>query len=326
MRVLLSAATLLATGLAFSQTIHFPETQWKEKELDHFMIRTNGTGADPARKYGEKAYEVMFEILPGLEADFEKNGFRTPKGENAGKEDTFRFTTYLMDTGNTFHECVTTDAKRNNWPAGNVQITKKVGNYLDPYNRYLVICKTDPQNSGGGNEQDKKEILVHSLGTALMKGRTRQAQLPFWMTAGIGYYAEHMVFSRCSIYYLDFEAYYQANPDAKVDERKGGTLGPKEAWPKILRKLCKAGKRVSLLKTINAEIITLSPNESGYMFALNYFMVSTDERTKKYQNFIAAIRDGKEATKELLLETYGYADDAAFEKDWYEWMMSSKFK
>ncbi len=326
MKVLLAALTLLATGFTYSQTIHFPETQWKEKELDHFMIRTHGTGTDPARKYSEKTFEVMLEILPGLEADFEKKEFRTPRGQDAGKEDKFRFTTYLMDTGNVFHDCVMTDAKRNNWPAGNIQITKTVGNYLDPYNRYLVICKTDAQNSGGGKEEDKKAILVHSLGTALMKGRTRQGQLPFWMTAGIGYYAEHMVFDRCSIYYLDFEAYYQANPDAKVDARKGGSLGPEESWAKILRKLCKAGKRVSLEKTINAEIITLSPNESGYMFALNYFMVSTAERTKKYQTFITAIREGKDATKELLLETYGYADDTAFETDWYEWMMSSKFK
>jgi len=254
MKVLIAAVTLLATGFTYSQTIHFPETPWKEKELDHFMIRTHGTGTDPARKFSEKAFEVMLEILSGLEADFEKKEFRTPRGQNAGKEDKFRFTTYLVDSGNAFHECVMTDAKRNNWPAGNVQITKTVGNHLD------------------------------------------------------------------------FEAYYQANPDAKVDARKGGSLGPEESWPKILRKLCPAGKRVSLDKTINAEIITLSPNESGSILALNYFIVSTDEHTKKYQTFITGIREGRDATKELLLETYGYADDSAFETAWYEWMMSSKFK
>lgn len=290
------------------------------------MIRTNGTGTDPARKFAEKTYKVMLEILPGLENHFEKNQFRTPGGQEAGKEEQFRFTTYLVGTGDDFHNCVMVDAKRYNWAAGNVQITKQVGNYLDPMNRYLVICKSDPAQSGGGREQDRKEILVHSLGSALMKSRTHQASLPFWMTAGMGYYAEHMVFDRCSIFYLDFEAYYRDNPDAKVDTRKGGSLGPEEAWPKILRKLCKAGKRVGLEETMNAEIITLSPNESGYMFALNYFMVSTDERAKNYQEFIASIRGGDEPTKELVLKTFGYGDDAAFEKDWYEWMMSSKFK
>lgn len=326
MKVFLLMTLLLSPGVVVCQVDHFPETKWKEKELDHFMIRSNGTNSDPTRKYGEKTFEVMIEILPGLKEDFEKNGFRTPGGQNVGKEDQFRFTTYLVGSGDVFHQCVMTDATRYNWPGGNVQITKQVGNYLDPQNQYLVICKTDPQSSHGGQDQDRKEILVHSLGTALMKGRTRQAKLPFWMTAGMGYYAEHMVFKRCAIYYLDFEAYYQANPDAKVDARQGGTLGPQEAWPIVLRKLCKDGKRVSLEKTITAAVITLSPNESGYMFALNYFMVSTEERTKLFQNLITAIREGKPASKELLLETYGYADDAAFEADWYEWMMSSKFK
>ncbi|MFT6181606.1 MAG: hypothetical protein ACJAQT_004242 [Akkermansiaceae bacterium] len=326
MSILYFGIFLLSIGVSGAQTDHFPTMKWKEKELDHFMIRTSGTNTDPARKFSEKTFEIMFEILPGLQADFEKKEFQTPGGAAASKGESFRFTTYLVNSGDDFHQCVTVDAARENWPAGNIQITKKVGNYLDSHNRYLVICKSDPMDSGGGRDQDRKEILVHSLGTALMKGRSRQLQLPFWMTAGMGYYAEHMVFNRCSIYYLDFEAYYNANPDAKVDARKGGSLGPEESWAKILRKLCKKEKRVSLEKTINAKIITLSPNESGYMFALNYFLVSTEERIKKYQSFITSIRDGKEPTKELLLSIYGYNDDAAFETVWYEWMMSSKFK
>lgn len=320
------ALNLLLAGFSLGQTVHFQEMKWKEKELDHFVIRTNGSETDPARKFAEKSYKVMLEILPELESDFEKNKFRTPSGQEAGKEEAFRFTTYLVGTGDNFHNCVMVDAKRHNWPAGNIQITTQVGNYLDPMNRYLVICKSNPEESGGGREQDRKEILVHSLGTALMKSRTHQISLPFWMTAGMGYYAEHMVFDRCSIYYLDFEAYYRDNPDAKVDARKGGSLGPEESWPRILRKLCKAERRVSLEKTLNAQVITLSPNESGYMFALNYFMVSTDNRKNKYQEFITSIRDGTEPTKGLLLKTFGYGDDAAFEKDWYEWMMSTKFK
>lgn len=318
--------SLLAASFATGQTLHFPDQKWKEKDLDHFTIRTKGTGTDPARKYSEKTYEVMLEILPGLEGDFEKNEFRTPGGQEAGKEDRFRFTIYLVENGHDFHSCVMIDANRHNWRNGNVQITKQVGNYLDSMNRYLVICKSDPEQSGGGREKDRKEILVHNLRTALMKSRTHQANLPFWMTAGMGYYAEHMVFDRCSIYYLDFEAYYRENPDAKVDARKGGTLGPQESWPRILRKLCKDDKRVSLEKTLGAQIITLSPNESGYIFALNYFMVSTDERRKKYQEFITSIRGNAKPTKDLLLKTMGYGDDASFEKDWYEWMMSSKFK
>ena len=76
----------------------------------------------------------------------------------------------------------------------------------------------------------------------------------------------------------------------------------------------------------NAEVLTLTPNKSGYMFALTYFLVSTDERITKYRKLLAQAREGASITKELILETYGYADDAALEKDWYEFMESRDFR
>lgn len=36
------------------------------------LIRTNGTGTDPARKFAGKPYKVMLEILLELENDFRK--------------------------------------------------------------------------------------------------------------------------------------------------------------------------------------------------------------------------------------------------------------
>ena len=63
---------LFVAAFATGQTLHFSGLKWKEKELDHFTIHTMGTGTDPARKFSEKTYEVMLEILPGLEGDFEK--------------------------------------------------------------------------------------------------------------------------------------------------------------------------------------------------------------------------------------------------------------
>ena len=88
----------------------------------------------------------------------------------------------------------------------------------------------------------------------------------------------------------------------------------------------KKGERVSLTKAMNTEIVTLSPNESGYIFALTYFLVSNEEQAKKYQTFLKEIRDGATPDAELLLKTYGFADETAFETAWYAWMESSKFK
>lgn len=324
MKICFLALALVATVSA--QTAHFPNIGWKEKESDHITIRTHKTGTDPARKYAEKTYEILEAILPGLTTDFEQDEFRTPAGGKAGANGKFRFTTYLVDTGKDFHELVMTEAKKYNWPAGNIQVVNQVGNFTDSENRFLVICKSDPTQTGGGGKQDRTPILVHNTGELLMKGRSRQAQLPFWMTAGMGYYAEHMVLKKCSVAYLDFQGHYRQNPEDKVDIRKGGVLSLGSDWTRTLQNLCKKGTRVSLAKTMAAEIITLSPNESGYIFALTYFLVSDEEQVKKYQEFLKAIREGATPDATLLLKTYGYADDAALETAWYEWMQSRKFK
>ena len=324
-KILLS---LIASALAFpalGQTDHFPDIKWKEKETDHFMLRAHSTNHDPARKLTKRVWKEMSEILPSLVDDFEKKEFRTPSGDDASKGDRFRFTVYLMDDGNTFHEVVQTDAKRNGWDLDRINLLKQIGNYRDPQHRYLVICKTDAQTSQGGDERDKTAVFVHSSGACLLSGQTRQTNLPFWLTAGMGYYLEHVIFSKCRVHYLDFQKYY-ASEDGKAETVKGGTLGPDKAWPSAIRKLCKKDKRVSLQGVIDAQITTLSPNETGYIFALTHFMVSDEERLAKYQAFVAAVRGGKKATKELLLESFGYADDAAFEAEWYQFLESSKFK
>lgn len=323
---ILPVALFASQAIGYAQTAHFPDIDWKEKESDHIMIRTHKTSTDPARKYSEKTFEVMREILPGLSNDFEKNEFRSPGGGEAGANDKFRLTTYLVDTGGDFHQLVMTEAKRSNWQGGNVQIVNQVGNFTDSQNRFLVICKSDPTQTGGGGKQDRAPILVHNTGSLLMKGRSRQAKLPFWMTAGMGYYAEHMVLNKCSVAYLDFQGHYRQKPGDKVDVRKGGVLKLSSDWTRVLQDLCKKGIRVSLAKTLASEIITLSPNESGYIFALTYFLVSDEDQAKKYQAFLKAIREGASPDAELLLKTYGYADEAALETAWYEWMQSRKFK
>ena len=76
----------------------------------------------------------------------------------------------------------------------------------------------------------------------------------------------------------------------------------------------------------NATVLSLTPNQSGYMFALTYFLVSTDERIEKYRQLLAKCREGSQITKELILSTYGYENDEALEADWYEFMESRDFR
>ena len=90
--------------------------------------------------------------------------------------------------------------------------------------------------------------------------------------------------------------------------------------------MCRKEIRETLDSVCKAEILSLTPNQSGYIFALTYFLVSTDENITKYQKLVERSRQGEKITKSVLLEVYGYEDDAALEKDWYEFMESRDFR
>jgi len=310
-------------GPALSQIAHFPDLDWKEKLTDHFAIRTRGTGTDPARRYAEKVWDECLEVLPGLEPDFADNKFRTPGGNPGSEDSPYRFTVYLVGSGGDYRRMIDTDAGRNGWNDNTKRSCMITRNYADPHNRYTVFCKADPENSGGGGETDLTPVFIHNTASTILEGRSESSRLPFWMTAGFGYYVEHMITDRCRVYYIDFQAYYQAN-DAELV--RGGVLGPDVEWPDAVQRLCKKDVRESLKSVCNASILHVTPNQSGYIFALTYFLVSDEERVKKYRQLVAHARDGKDIDKDLLLETYGYADDDALEEDWYEFIESRKFK
>ncbi|MGC6426880.1 MAG: hypothetical protein ACON5H_07795 [Akkermansiaceae bacterium] len=324
---------LLVANFASGQTDHFSEIQWKERDSDHYMMRAYRTNHDPARKFGKRVWKEMVEILPSLEKDFEKGEFRTPNGSIASTDEkSFKFTVYLMADGETYHKCLRKDAQRYNWDLDRQNLLKRTGNYRDPRNRYLVICKVDARSSGGGQENEKIALFVHSTSSTFLSGQARQGSLPLWMGAGMGYYVENEIFKKCQVLYLDFQKYY-ASEDGKADAIEGGTLGTEDSWARAVRKLCKKGKRISLHSVLNSEVTTLTPNESGYIFGLTSFLVSTDENKGKYRTLVAKIRNLKtgkngriEVSEDLLLETYDYEDVDSFEKDWYAYLESSKFK
>ena len=301
---------------------HFDGIEWKEKETDHFLLRADGTGFDPASRHAEEVWEVVVGIIPALEEDFAGNSFRTPNGGEGADGKPYRHTVYLTDRGDDFDALVDIDQNRNGWDANMVRLVKHTGSYADPQNRYGVFCKVQTGESAGA-ERDMTPVFVHSTAVVLVEGWSRSANLPFWMTAGIGYHAEHRLFRKCRVHYLDFEAYYEAN-DAEI--RKGETLGPDRSWADVIRKLCKDERRKTLQEVCQAQVLTLTPEESGYIFALTCFLVRDEAARVKYRALLDLSRDGRRIDKDVLLKTYGYADDAALEAEWYEWLESRDFK
>lgn len=316
------AFALVTSPIVDAQHAHFPAGNWKEKKSDHFTLRIDGTSADPAARNAEKVWEICVEVLPGMKQDFGKNEFRTPSGGEGSDEAPFRFTVYLLGNGSDFDDVVKVDTDRNGWTENHVRLIKQTGTYADPQHRYVVLCKGETDRSAGG-DRDLTPVFVHSTGSTLMQGQARGKNLPFWMTAGFGYYVEHRMFKLCRVHYLDFEAYYE---DQKAEAKKGETLGPDESWAKVLNKMCKKGERVSLEKVCSADIIGLTPEQSGYIFALTCFLVRDEPARVKYRELVAKSAGGSQIDKGILLSCYGYADDAALEKEWYEWMESRAFK
>ncbi len=312
----LSAPTVLA------QHQHFENFEWRERLTDHFALRAKGTNHDPARRYAEKVWDECVHVMPGLEEDFSKNKFRTPGGASGAATAPYRFTVYLIGSGLDYTTVLEQQQRRSGWGANQVQSCRITRNYGDPQNRYRVLCKADPEKSAGG-ETDLTPVFVHGTAATILEGRGLTGNLPFWMTAGWGYYVEHRIFRLCRVHYIDFKTYYA---NEKADFKRGATLEPNEDWPGPLKKMCKKDIRETLDTVCKAQILTLTPNQSGYIFALAYFLVGNDENIAKYRKLVERARQGGTITKSVLLDTYGYEDDAALEADWYEFMESRHFK
>ncbi|MEE2623091.1 MAG: hypothetical protein VYA46_02625 [Verrucomicrobiota bacterium] len=318
---LLFLATLSAPAV-LAQHQHFENFEWRERLTDHFALRAKRTNHDPARRYAEKVWDECVRVMPGLEEDFSKNKFRTPGGASGADTAPYRFTVYLIGSGLDYTAILEQQQQRSGWDANQVQSCRITRNYGDPQNRYRVLCKADPEKSAGG-ETDLTPVFVHGTAATILEGRGLTGNLPFWMTAGWGYYVEHRIFRLCRVHYIDFKTYYA---NEKADFKRGATLGPNEDWPGPLKKMCKKDIRETLDTVCKAQILTLTPNQSGYIFALAYFLVGNDENIAKYRKLVERARQGGTITKSVLLDTYGYEDDAALEADWYEFMESRDFK
>ena len=318
---LLFLAILLAPAV-LAQHQHFENFEWRERLTDHFALRAKSTNHDPARRYAEKVWDECVHVMPGLEEDFSKNKFRTPGGASGADTAPYRFTVYLIGSGLDYPPVLEQQQRRSGWDANQVQSCRITRNYGDPQNRYRVLCKADPEKSAGG-ETDLTPVFVHGTAATILEGRGLTGNLPFWMTAGWGYYVEHRIFRLCRVHYIDFKTYYA---NEKADFKRGATLEPNEDWPGPLKKMCKKDIRETLDTVCKAKILTLTPNQSGYIFALTYFLVGNDENIAKYRKLVERARQGETIANAVLLDTYGYEDDAALEADWYEFMESRNFK
>ena len=309
----------------------FNGLKFKERDLDHFKIRTIDTKNDPADRYAEKIYDQMVEIIPTLTAIFEEQGFRAP-GEDPNANDfpdpdkQFRHVIYLVEEEsesgpysemvNQYAKLISSDESRDRF----VKSSMQTGNFSDSKRRFTVIRKQP--------NRPAQQLLAHMVAIQLVGSRAEQQSMPLWLNMGAGYYSEHELFKKCTVHYIDFSNYYDDYEGAGGNEAmtKSETLSNSEPWTKPLKALCKNNKRVSLERLFAAAVVDLTPNDSAYAMALFSFMNSTPEMTIGFNKFLDQLKQGNPLSPQGLAEIFGHETTGAFEQAWYAYIMSTKFR
>jgi len=319
----------LPTDFSDDPIFAFTGLDFKIKQLDHFRVHTLGTSNDPADKYAEKIYAEMVKTIPALPALFEKQGFRAP-GKEPNSHDfpdpdkRFRHNIFLVEDSGHYQTMVSQygatlpEQIKQNF----INSSGTVGNFIDFDHRMTVIRK----QAGHPAEQ----LLAHLLGFQLVAATTEQAKVPFWLRMGAGYFAEHRLFQKCTVHYLDFNNYYQSESgaagggDAKMT--KAEILSNSESWIKPLKVLCKKEKRVNLERLFAVTTAELTPNDSGYAMALFSFMNSSPDKTTAFSSLLSMIKDGGTPNPQDMADVFGYATPEEFEAAWYAYVMSPSFR
>ena len=171
-------------------------------------------------------------------------------------------------------------------------------------------------------KSDIDALLVHSVASAILAGHSRMRGKNFFHTAGYGYYAEHLIFKKCRVHYLDFNRYYE-----NVEIVRGEVLDGSSPWTRPIQKMVRRGElEPKLAKVFTTTVDGLNPPRSGLLLALAHFMCHDDENVKKHHVYLNKLRAGESASTDLILECYGYDSLDAFDAAWKEYILSRKFR
>lgn len=308
----------ISSVVSFGQINHFPDHKWKEKQTEHFAIRTLSTSPKLAEKYVEKVWKVCERVLPGIKEEYANNTFKTVKGDKASDTAPYRFTVYLVGRKYPFKDMV--DKMASQLDEGKAEGFKKICMetlmITDADNRYVVLCLD-------GRTGPTEAVLVHSVASAMLAGHCRiSGDSGFFYTAGFGYYMEHMIFKKCRVYYLDFSEYYK---DVKII--RGTTLDSDSPWPKPIQKMVKKDVvKPRIMELFGTTVNQLNPPRSGMIFALAHFFCNDPENVKMHHALVNKLRDGKEFSVELILESYGKGSEKEFNTAVEEYILTRKFR
>ncbi|MBT8043626.1 MAG: hypothetical protein KJO79_01645 [Verrucomicrobiae bacterium] len=315
-KLVLFALLMLSPGVTHAQVEHFPNQKWRETKTDHFTIRTQGASAAGAKRLAEKVWEICERTMPGIKEEYANNTFQTPTGASGSDDKPYRFTIYIVKRIYPYQEMVEKVAQdMGDRAAGYKRLCMETKTFSDRQHRYAVFCLEDRQG-------DIEALLAHSVASSMLAGHGRMKGRNFFHTAGYGYYVEHLLFKKCRIHYLDFSRYYE-----DVEMVRGEVLDAKSPWTRPLKKMVRKGDvKPRLRDLVGTDVAELNPPRSGLLFALAHYMCHEPENTKKHHAYMNKLRAGASVSMELILESYGFENEKAFNTAFTGYILSRKFR
>ncbi len=324
----------------------FTGYDWKDKETSHFRIRTRATSSSPAVPWAERTWELCETFMPLLRADFEKRGFRAPgEGINlndfASRDGQFRFDLYLLGLPRDFRALSSQHMARpreENLGESWERMSREVGTFADEAHRYRVHVKVsgdveEDSLERGENESviiqasGSKHKFVHVLAVDLLGIQTRRHFRDFWVSAGLGWWAEHQLFQRCTVQYIDLEKHYvMERREGGGELRRSEILDAARSWVRPVKAMHANGKRQTIRDVMLVNVSNLTPRLGGYVFAWHQFLLSSDAMRKGYGKMIQRWRDGEDVDAGTLPGLFGFRDEGAMQEAWYDYIESGEFE
>ena len=99
------------------------------------------------------------------------------------------------------------------------------------------------------------------------------------------------------------------------------------SWSSIIKKLLRDRKFTppNIKELAPVQVASLTPERAGFIYGLTSFMINGKHKKGTYGEFLKRVYAG-ENPEDLLTDVFGYEKIEDFEKDWYAYMRSSKFR
>jgi hypothetical protein len=153
-----------------------------------------------------------------------------------------------------------------------------------------------------------------------------KVKIPAWIVLGYSYYLEIDICGKSTTTYLSVEQMSQEGL-SKDDIVRSKVFSGGRSWCKVVKKLMKDKKFTppSIKDLVRSQPSTLTPEGAGFLYAFTHFLINGKFEKGNYNDFMKKIYEGG-TPQEVLLEVYGYDNIEAFERDWYLFIKSNKFK